>query len=88
MEDSLAALRVLEEEARVQQDAVAAARQTVVVVTHQYKSGMVSHLNVNVVQVIALSNEQAALNILGRRMAAGLSLVKALGGGWDASLLR
>jgi NodT family efflux transporter outer membrane factor (OMF) lipoprotein len=88
VEDSLAALRVLEEEAQVQQEALTAARQTVDVVTNQYKSGMVSYLNVIVVQVIALSNEQTALNILGRRMAASVSLVKALGGGWDPSALR
>jgi NodT family efflux transporter outer membrane factor (OMF) lipoprotein len=88
VEDSLAALRVLEEEAQVQQEALAAARQTVDVVTNQYKAGTVSYLNVIVVQVIALSNEQAALNILGRRMAASVTLVKALGGGWDASALR
>lgn len=88
VEDSLAALRVLEEEARVQQEALAAARQTVEVVTNQYKAGTVSYLNVIVVQTIALSNEQTALNILGRRMAASVTLVKALGGGWDVSALR
>jgi NodT family efflux transporter outer membrane factor (OMF) lipoprotein len=88
VEDSLAALRVLEEEAQVQQEALAAARQTVEVVTNQYKAGTVSYLNVIVAQTTALSNEQAALNILGRRMAASVSLVKALGGGWDASALR
>jgi NodT family efflux transporter outer membrane factor (OMF) lipoprotein len=88
VEDSLATLRVLEEEAQVQQEALAAARQTVDVVTNQYKSGMVSYLNVIVVQVIALSNEQAALNILSRRMAASVTLVKALGGGWDMSASR
>lgn len=88
VEDSLATLRVLEEEAQVQQEALAAARQTVDVVTNQYKSGMVSYLNVIVVQVIALSNEQAALNILSRRMAASVTLVKALGGSWDMSASR
>lgn len=88
VEDSLAALRILEEEARVQQEALAAARQTVDVVTNQYKAGTVSYLSVIVAQTTALSNEQAAINILGRRMAASVSLVKALGGGWDASALR
>jgi len=88
VEDSLATLRVLEEEARVQQEALAAARRTVDIVTNQYKSGTVSYLNVIVVQVIALSNEQTVINILGRQMAASVSLVKALGGGWDASTLR
>jgi NodT family efflux transporter outer membrane factor (OMF) lipoprotein len=88
VEDSLVALRVLEEEARVQQEALVAARQTVEVVTNQYKAGTVSYLNVIVAQTTALSNEQTALNILGRRMAASVTLVKALGGGWDASALR
>jgi NodT family efflux transporter outer membrane factor (OMF) lipoprotein len=88
VEDSLVALRVLEEEAQVQEEALAAARQTVEIVTNQYKAGTVSYLNVIVAQTTALSNEQAALNILGRRMAASVSLVKALGGGWDASALR
>jgi NodT family efflux transporter outer membrane factor (OMF) lipoprotein len=88
VEDSLAVLRVLEEEAQVQQEALAAARQTVDVVTNQYKAGTVSYLDVIVAQTTALSNEQSALNILGRRMAASVSLVKALGGGWDATALR
>ncbi|HEX2720150.1 MAG TPA: efflux transporter outer membrane subunit [Candidatus Deferrimicrobium sp.] len=88
VEDSLVALRVLEEEAQVQEEALAAARQTVEIVTNQYKAGTVSYLNVIVAQTTALSNEQAALNILGRRLAASVSLVKALGGGWDASALR
>ena len=83
VEDSLAALRVLEQEARVQQEALAAARQTVDVVINQYKAGTVSYLNVIVAQTTALSSEQAAINILGRRMAASVSLVKALGGGWE-----
>jgi len=88
VEDSLAALRVLEEEARVQREALVAARQTVDVVTNQYKAGTVSYLDVIVAQTTALSNEQTAINILGRRMAASVTLVKALGGGWDASALR
>ncbi len=88
VEDSLVALRVLEEETRVQQEALAAARQTVDVVTNQYKAGTVSYLNVIVAQTTALSDEQTALTILGRRMAASVALVKALGGGWDASALR
>jgi len=88
VEDSLAALRILEDEARVQQEALVAARQTVEVVTNQYKAGTVSYLNVIVAQTTALSDEQTALNIVGRRMTASVTLVKALGGGWDASALR
>ena len=88
VEDNLAALRVLEDEARVQQEALAAARKTVEVVTNQYKAGTVSYLNVIVAQTTALSSEQVALGILERRMTASVTLIKALGGGWDTSAMR
>jgi outer membrane protein TolC len=55
--------------------------------TNQYKGGIVSYLNVIAAQTIALNNERAAVNIQGRRLAASVLLVKALGGGWDASAL-
>jgi outer membrane protein TolC len=60
-----------------------AARQTVRVTTNQYQAGTVNYLNVIAAQAAALNNEIASLNILGRRMAASVLLVKALGGGWD-----
>jgi len=85
VEDNLAALRILQEEARVQDEAVKAAQQTVTVTTHQYKAGTVNYLNVIVAQAAALNNEITSLNILGRRMAASVLLVKALGGGWNTS---
>ncbi len=87
VEDNLAALRILEEEARVQDDAVKAARQAVAVTSNQYKAGTVSYLNVLVAQTAALSDERTALDILGRRMTASVLLVKALGGGWNVSSL-
>jgi NodT family efflux transporter outer membrane factor (OMF) lipoprotein len=83
VEDNLAALRILEEEAQVQDEAVKAARQSVALTTNQYKAGIVSYLNVVTVQTIALSNERTAIDILGRRMSAGVLLIKALGGGWE-----
>ena len=85
VEDNLAALRILQDEAQVQEEAVKAARQSVTVTTNQYKSGTVNYLNVIVIQVAAKNSEITALNILGRRMTAAVLLVKALGGGWDAS---
>jgi NodT family efflux transporter outer membrane factor (OMF) lipoprotein len=88
VEDNLAALRILEQEAEVQDEAVKAAQQSVVIATNQYKGGIVSYLNVLVVQAAELANERTAITILGRRMAASVSLVKALGGGWNSSLLQ
>jgi len=85
VEDNLAALRILQDEAEVQDQAVKAAQKTVTVTTNQYKSGTVTYLNVIVAQAAALNNEITALSILGRRMAAAVLLVKALGGGWDRS---
>lgn len=83
VEDNLAALRLLEEEAKVQDDAVRAAREAVVLTINQYKAGTVSYLNVVTLQSTQLSNERAAAGILGRRLAASVALIRALGGGWQ-----
>ena len=87
VEDNLAALRILEEEASVQGEAVTAAEQSVTLTTNQYKAGTVSYLNVITAQTIALTNETTAVQILGQRMTAAVLLVQALGGGWNASNL-
>jgi NodT family efflux transporter outer membrane factor (OMF) lipoprotein len=87
VEDNLAALRILDREAGVQNEAVDAARRSLAVVTNQYRAGTVNYLSVIVAQAAALSNERTAVDIRGRRMAASVLLIKALGGGWDASLL-
>jgi NodT family efflux transporter outer membrane factor (OMF) lipoprotein len=87
VEDQLAALRILEEEAVVQDRAVKAARDSVELTTNQYEGGIVSYLSVVVVQAAALANEQTAVNIQGRRLAASVQLVQALGGGWSAGEL-
>ena len=85
VEDNLAALRILEEEARIQEEAVQSARQSVLLTTNQYKAGLVSYLNVIVVQASALNVERNAVDIRNRRLAASVALIKALGGGWKAS---
>ncbi len=85
VEDNLAALRILEQESRVQDEAVQAARQSVELTLNQYKAGTVSYLNVVVAQTALLTNERTAAGLLGRRLAAAVSLVKALGGGWTST---
>jgi len=88
VEDNLASLRILEEEAKAQDEAVLAARQSVVVAENQYKAGITSYLNVLIAQTAELSNERTAIAIRGSRMTACVLLIKALGGGWDASSLQ
>ncbi len=83
IEDDLAALRILEQEADVQQKAVQAARESVTLTTNQYKAGTVSYLNVVTVQTTQLSNERTAVDIRSRRLAAAVLLVRDLGGGWN-----
>ncbi|HVS26414.1 MAG TPA: efflux transporter outer membrane subunit [Burkholderiales bacterium] len=85
VEDNLAAARILEQEAQVQDEAVQSARESVALTTNQYKAGTVSYLNVVTVQATALSNERTAVDILNRRLTASVLLIKALGGDWNIS---
>ena len=85
VEDNLSALRILEQEAGVQDVAVRAARQSVELTLNQYKAGTVSYLNVVTVQATQLVNERTAVSILGRRLVATVALVESLGGGWSAA---
>ena len=85
VEDNLAALRILEEEAKVQDEAVKAARLSVTLSTNQYQAGTISTLDLLVVVTTARNNERTAVTILGNRMSASVLLVKALGGGWKSS---
>jgi NodT family efflux transporter outer membrane factor (OMF) lipoprotein len=87
VEDNLAALRVLEKETATQRAAVAAAEQSLELSTNRYTGGLVTYLEVVTAQGTALVNERAAVDILRRRMDASVLLVKALGGGWDATKL-
>jgi NodT family efflux transporter outer membrane factor (OMF) lipoprotein len=87
VEDNLAALRILEEEAKTQQDAVAAAEHSLELSTRRYKGGVTTYLEVTTAQELALSDERVAVEILSRRMTASVQLIQALGGGWDASSL-
>ncbi len=87
VEDNLAALRILEQEAAVQADAVSAAREALTIVTNQYRAGIANYLAVVVIQAATLSNERTALAIEARRLTAAVQLIKALGGGFEASAL-
>ncbi len=85
VEDNLSALRVLQDEAKTQDAAVAAAQHSLDLSISRYKGGVTSYLEVTTAQSAALSDERAAVDILTRRMAASVLLIKALGGGWNAS---
>ncbi len=83
VEDNLVALKILEQEAQLQDAAVNSARESVALTTNQYKAGTVNYLNVVNVETIALNNERTALDIHSSRLIAAVTLIKALGGGWS-----
>jgi NodT family efflux transporter outer membrane factor (OMF) lipoprotein len=87
VEDNLAAVRILENEAQVQDEAVSAARRSLELSITRYKGGVTSYLEVTIAQSAALADQVTAVNILGRRMANTVLLIQALGGGWDRSSL-
>ncbi len=87
VEDNLAALRILEGEAVQQREAVAAAEESLELFTNRYQGGVDNYLQVITAQTTALENERNEIDIQRRRMDASVLLIKALGGGWNASSL-
>jgi NodT family efflux transporter outer membrane factor (OMF) lipoprotein len=87
VEDNLAALRVLENEAQQQQEATASAEQSLDLFQTRYEGGVDTYLQVVTWQTAALNNQRNDIDILQRRLDASVLLIKALGGGWDISRL-
>jgi len=83
VEDALSTLRILAEQQRVQDEAVALSRQAVEILLNEYRAGTVSFTAVVQQQAIQLGNEQAALTVRQNRYLASVNLIQALGGGWD-----
>jgi NodT family efflux transporter outer membrane factor (OMF) lipoprotein len=87
VEDNLAALRILENEAAQQHQATASAQESLQLFTNRYEGGVDSYLQVITAQTIALADERNDIDIQRRRIDASVLLVKALGGGWNVSQL-
>ncbi len=87
VEDQLAALRVLEQEAVVQQRAVDVAKRTTDLSTLRYKRGLAAYLEVLTNQAIELNDEREAAALVSRRIVASAQLQMALGGGWSTAQL-
>jgi len=87
VEDNLAALRILEDEAQQQERAVASSKESLQLFTNRYKGGVDTYLQVITAETVELANERNAIDIERRRMDASVLLVKALGGGWDLTQL-
>jgi NodT family efflux transporter outer membrane factor (OMF) lipoprotein len=87
VEDQLAALRILEEEATVQKRAVDAYNEALTLTINQYQAGTVSYINVMTAQTNALNNRVTGVVLQGRRLAASVNLISALGGSWNLNMM-
>ena len=85
VEDNLVALNLLSKELGEQQTAVASAQHTLELTLTRYKTGIDSFLNVANAQTTALNTQQTALQVELRQVRASISLIVALGGGWDVN---
>jgi NodT family efflux transporter outer membrane factor (OMF) lipoprotein len=87
IEDQLVALRVLEQQAAAEAAAVASARHAVDVTLNEYRAGTVAYTSVITEQTLLLGDQQTALSIQQSRLIASITLIEALGGGWQANEL-
>jgi len=83
VEDALAALRILGEEADAQAAAVESAKQSLALSTKRYEGGVATYLEVLTAQTIQLANQRAQADAATRLDAAAVQLIKAIGGGWS-----
>jgi len=85
--DRLSDLRVLDEESTTEQRAVAAAQHSLDLSNQRYKRGVTSYLEVLIADNTLLTNERISTDLVTRQFVASVGLVRALGGGWDATQL-
>jgi NodT family efflux transporter outer membrane factor (OMF) lipoprotein len=88
VEDSLSGLSVLAQAAETQQLSVEAAQRALQIANDRYTGGLVTYLDVINAEQTLLDSQRLATQILGQRLVTSVTLVKALGGGWDASSLQ
>jgi NodT family efflux transporter outer membrane factor (OMF) lipoprotein len=88
VEDSLSGLDSLARAAETQSAAVADAHHALDIANDRYVGGLTTFLDVITAQSVLLSNQRLSTQLLGQQMVTSVLLVKALGGGWDASAIQ
>ncbi|MES1211903.1 MAG: TolC family protein, partial [Acidobacteriota bacterium] len=85
VQDALSGLQVLDAAAVTQRQAVDASTRALDIATNRYRGGLASALDLVSAQQTLLANQRLAVQLEGERLVTTVGLVKALGGGWDAS---
>ena len=83
VEDQLSAIRLLQEQAQVQQTAVDSARRATQLSDTRYRNGYISQLDLLDARRSELRNQRQALQVKAAQYQAAVGLVRALGGGWE-----
>jgi NodT family efflux transporter outer membrane factor (OMF) lipoprotein len=87
VEDELAAIRYLARQVEQEQRAVRDQRTAVDVFLNQFRAGTVAFTTVVVAEIQLLADQEAELTARQNLFLASVSLIVALGGGWDTILL-
>ncbi|MEA1831017.1 efflux transporter outer membrane subunit [Methylobacterium durans] len=87
VENGLAGVRILARQQVAQDAALALARRAVEITLNEYRAGTQNFTTVVTAQSLALNNEVAALQVRLNRFTTAVSLIRALGGGWDVRSL-
>ncbi|MFH1499949.1 MAG: efflux transporter outer membrane subunit [Verrucomicrobiota bacterium] len=82
VETALSDLRLLAARQSAQATASEASRAAADLVRVRYESGRLGYLDVADAERVALANERLLVRLRGQNLLAGVSLVRALGGGW------
>jgi multidrug efflux system outer membrane protein len=85
VQDGVTGLSVLDGAAKQSHQAVADAQSLLSLANDRYSGGLVAYLDVITAQQSLLTSERQDVQIHGQQMTLSVSLVKALGGGWDVS---
>jgi multidrug efflux system outer membrane protein len=86
VEDELAAQQHLKTQISAETSALQAAQRTLEIANNRYKAGLVTYLEVATSQSAALALERTVVQLSGQRLVAAVGLIKAIGGGWNASV--
>ena len=87
VEDYLAAVRLYSQQVERQQAAVAHAQEFLNLEMGRYQTGIDPYVFVTTAQTTLLADQQTLATIQVEQMTSAVSLIEALGGGWDSSQL-
>jgi multidrug efflux system outer membrane protein len=85
VEDGISNLSTLSQALTTQAAAVEDARRALEIANNRYVGGVTSYLDVITAQTTLLNSQRLQTQLLGQQMVSAVYLVKALGGGWEAS---